>query len=81
MGSKGTKIGRCSHVMGLVLEQIQVAEVLSCCRNTWSRNYYNICRLPGTFPQEFCAKKCDCKIVPSIYTHGINALLVESLVA
>nr|P07504.1 RecName: Full=Thionin [Pyrularia pubera] len=35
----------------------------SCCRNTWARNCYNVCRLPGTISREICAKKCDCKII------------------
>jgi hypothetical protein len=71
MGSKGTKIGSvlmCVLLLGLVLEQIQVVEALSCCRNTWSRNCYNVCRLPGTFSKELCGKKCDCKIVPNIHS-------------
>ncbi|XBI81551.1 hypothetical protein VPH35_090426 [Triticum aestivum] len=48
----------CALILGLVPEQIQVAEGKSCCRDTRSRNCYNVCGF--RYPSSSCSKMCGC---------------------
>ncbi|EMS55613.1 putative leaf thionin [Triticum urartu] len=46
-------------ILGLLVQgQIQVAEGKSCCRDTRSRNCYNVCLL--VHPSTPCSKMCGC---------------------
>ncbi|KAG2566369.1 hypothetical protein PVAP13_7NG195917 [Panicum virgatum] len=58
MGSKGLQsVIICVLILGIILE----VEGKSCCKSTFARNCYNICR--RRFPRPVCAIACGCKII------------------